>query len=151
MWSSLKSSFAFWFGLSFVFAAVVALPFSVIEKATHERLLAEGEVTDAAVVDRGQRNEDEDRSHWLKLTYYDLTLKEFTHQQAVPKSLWDKHPIGSTIRVRYLRDDPQKVTPEALLDEPEWKTLLAMGITFAAIGVPMVALAMVKARRTALA
>jgi hypothetical protein len=149
MWSSLKSSFAFWFGLSFVFAAIVALPFSAIEKVTHERLLAEGEVTEAAVVDRGQRNDDEDRSHWLKLTYFDLSLKEFTHQQAVPKSLWDKHPIGSTIRVRYLRDDPQKVTPEALLGEPEWKTLLALGITFAAIGVPMVALAMVKARRTA--
>lgn len=151
MWSNLKSSVAFWFGLCFVLAAAVLLPFSIIEKQTHEKLLAQGEVTEAAVVDRGERNDDETRSQWLKLQYYDLSLKEFTHQQAVPQSLWDQHPIGSTLRVRYLRDDPEKVTPEALLDEPEWETLQAMGLTFGVIGAAIVLLAMVKARRIAAA
>ncbi|RYD70622.1 MAG: hypothetical protein EOP84_26380, partial [Verrucomicrobiaceae bacterium] len=84
MWSKLKHSFAFWFGLSFVLAALVLLASTVIEKQTHKRLLAQGEITEAAIVDRGQKNDDEGRSHWLDLQYYDLTLKEFKHQQAVP-------------------------------------------------------------------
>lgn len=149
MWSKLKHSVAFWFGLTFVLAAAVLLVSTVVEKQTHRKLLAQGEVTDAAIVDRGEHNDDEGRSHWLELQYYDLTLKEFTYQQAVPQRLWEKHPVGSTIRVRYLRDDPTKVTPEAMLDTPEWKTLLALGLTFGVIGVTIVSLAMIKAGRPA--
>lgn len=149
MWSNLKTSLSFWFGISFVFAAALTLPFAAVEKATHEKLLAEGEPTEAAVIDRGQRSEDEDRSHWLQLQYYDLNLKEFKHQHTVPKALWDRYPIGSMIRVRYLKEDPQKVTPEAMMDKPEWKTVLAMGLTFGVIGVAIAGLAMVKARRVA--
>ncbi|MHA3770167.1 DUF3592 domain-containing protein [Verrucomicrobiota bacterium sgz303538] len=148
MWSSLKRSFAFWFGLTFVLAAFVFLPFTVSEKQTHQKLLAGGEKTEAAVVDRGQLNNDESKSHWLKMQYYDLALKEYVHQQAVPKELWDKYQIGSTIPVRYLRENPEKVSPEAMLADPEWKTLQTMGFTFGTIGVAIVGLAMGKARRT---
>ena len=147
MWSSLKRSFGFWFGLSFILAALIFLPFAITQKQTHRKLLAEGEKTEAAVIDRGERNDDESKSHWLKLQYYDLALKEYVHQQGVPKELWDKYQVGSTIPVRYLRANPETVSPEATLADPEWKTLQQMGLTFGIIGGVIAAVAIVKARR----
>jgi hypothetical protein len=148
MWTTLRRSAAFWFGLCFLIAAGGMTPVVLSERATYKALLAAGQCTDAAILDGGERPDgDKNSSHWVKLKYVDFNSQEHIREQPVSKELWTKYPVGSTARVRYLRENPGTVKLESKMPKPEWKDLLTITITVFGIGAAIVSLAAIKARR----
>jgi hypothetical protein len=148
LWGTLRRSIRFWFGLFFIVAALVMIPVVMAEKRTYEALVAKGQTTTATVVEHGETTDHDDKtSHWIRVRYRDQSSTEHTEDLAVPKKIHETFPIGSSLPVRFLREQPGTVKLETTLPEADWKDTRALTITLAVIGLMIVGLSMVNATR----
>ena len=75
-----------------------------------KKFTTEGIIGDAVVSERftSRTSKEVSFNYWLKVKYLDLTEREFELSSEVSKDFWDEHPEISSVKIRYLKSDPNK-------------------------------------------
>lgn len=150
MWTLLRRSFAFWFGVTLLASGFSLVPRFREKKREYQRFLKEGRVTDAPVLEcREETDASGKPAYILEIQYYDEALNQYPCNQPVDLATWEKYRRGSSLPVRYLPSAPEQMIPEFAMSAPEWKELRKTVAIFGLMGGIVILLAAWKALRLA--
>ena len=106
MWSYLKSSVLFWVGVPLFIAGVVFLPIAISQAGEAKELKRDGVTTEATLFDKTETKVGKKTTRRIEFRFRDVEQKEHKHVRVdTGSSLW-KQPVGTTVPLVYLRDNP---------------------------------------------
>ena len=151
MFSYIRGSFFFWFGLIF---AVVGTPFLVVavyQLKIEREIMRDGVFANATLVEKGHSsNRNSSSNYWLKYVFNDPHGVEHIRQAQVKWEQWRTFKDGDTLAIRYLPENPERNRLGREIDDAWWVLPLVfggLGLIFGGLGWTFVIVAIRKIMR----
>jgi Protein of unknown function (DUF3592) len=151
MFSYIRGSFFFWFGLLF---AIVGTPFLVVavyQLKIEREIIRDGVFANATLVEKGHSSSRNSSSnYWLKYVFNDPHGVEHIRQAQVKWEQWRQFKDGDTLAIRYLPENPDRNRLGGEIDDAWWVLPLVfggLGVIFGGLGWTFVIVAIRKIMR----
>lgn len=97
-------------GLLILISGAVFLLVTLNNLFREKKFISEGIVADAIVVKKftSRTSKEVSYNYWLKVKYEDQNAQEFELSSEVSKEFWDGSSENSSVKIRYLKSDPNK-------------------------------------------